>query len=65
MHSKDVDGVTFHHNGGYLGEVKIVVGNQSLSVPFSAMLSLVADFLRDRKRNEVEDLSDEEILGIR
>jgi hypothetical protein len=65
VHTRTVDGVTFHHNGGYLGEVEIEVGNQSLSVPFSAMLSLVADYLRDRKRNEVENLSDEEILGIR
>lgn len=77
MHTSeyDEDGVTFHHNGGYYGDVKVVLHDTdkaqmeldhrdhtiSVNVPFSAMEKLVLDKLRLEKISKLESDNFEEL----
>lgn len=55
----------FLFNSDLSGDVVITRnGNQSLHVPGEHLLSFVANYVRDTKIGELEQMNDNEILGI-
>jgi hypothetical protein len=70
------NGTTFHFNGDYSGDVRIVVpvenselirklyagGTVEIKVPFEDLAKLVASKIRDDLISRVEQMSDDELL---
>ncbi len=64
MHTTEGEKFRFHHNGDFSGDV-VIVNNETdehIRVPMSDLLSLVAKYVRQRRIEELESASDEEIL---
>lgn len=65
MHTTEAHGVAFIHHGDYSGEVRIVAPDgQELEVPADALISFVAEFVRDKKMTQLEDASERELFGL-
>lgn len=74
MHTRKMDsGVIFHFNGDFSGEVAIVAPNEesgdttkthTVWVPMADLRALVAQQIQDLRLREIEQLSDEALLGM-
>jgi hypothetical protein len=70
MHTMNCQGGTrFHYNSDLSVDVSVVVPGiegQRLSVfiPGADILAFVAEYVRDQRRDQIEDASDAEILGV-
>jgi hypothetical protein len=68
MHSTTIGKTTFHHNGGYDGDVIIQVGDlvpDEIKVPFEDLRGFVANYVRDTRISELESMGDNELLGVK
>ena len=64
MHTTEVNDTLFVHNGDFSGDVEVRTFEGRLSVPFADLKALVACYVRQVRANELEDMSDDEVLGI-
>jgi hypothetical protein len=64
-HAYEKDGVLFHYNGGFDGDVVITYhGPEKMTIPISAIVGFVAQYVRCERIAEIETASNSEILGI-
>ena len=71
MHSTRHGGVVFIHHGDYSGHVEIRLAcpgegdeHHAVTVPNDALLAFVADQIRRRLIDDIEDMSADEVLAI-
>ncbi len=65
--------VTFSYHGGFDGNVKIVstiklkdhTAGWAIEIPCDALLAFVAEYVRSSRVCELEDMSVDEILGVK
>ena len=67
MHTFCHSGVAFSHNGDFSGKTIITRQNSrggfdEFEVPFEAMKALVAEYVRQKLRNDLDEMSAQEIL---
>lgn len=64
MHTYEIDGVLFHYNSDMSGNVLIVNKNskEELEVNGEAILSFIANYIRDRKVSRLDNMTTKEIL---
>ncbi len=63
-HTFIVDNVNFIFNGDYSGMVKIIMSNNNIEIPCKAILEFVANYIRDKKIEKLEQMSSDEIFEI-
>jgi hypothetical protein len=57
--------VVFIHNGDYSGDVEICHGNDSITIPFKAVEYFVSDWLRKKKIERLEQITNpSELFGL-
>lgn len=79
MHTHKAGDTIFHHNGDFSGDVKIVLYTEpkespvpaedgrrwwEVEVPFEDLRSLVAEYVRGRRIELLEQASDDGLFGI-
>lgn len=64
MHTYEIDGILFHYNSDMSGNVLIVNKNskEELEVNGEAILSFIANYIRDRKVSRLDNMTTKEIL---
>lgn len=70
MHTSKTPHATFHHNGDFSGDVKMMVEPQmvepmfgvvQVTIPFKDLRTLVFQYLRDKMIAELEGMSDKDL----
>jgi hypothetical protein len=66
MHSLEAGPVVFNFNGDFSGDVHIGVygSHEKITVPFSALVALVAEAKRREAISGLEQMSDWELIGM-
>lgn len=64
MHTFDAGDVILNYNSDGSGNVQIVAGSESIEIPFDALLSFIADFVRTRKIAALDCAADADVLGF-
>jgi len=73
VHTIHHENVTLHYHGDFSGDVLISVAaaegkpekpTQEITVPFSALKSLVATYIQSKLISRLEQASDDQILGL-
>lgn len=63
MHTSNYDGVTFHYNGDFSGEINITKGDEEITVPASSLLKLVGyDYVMPTRVAQLQNKNHIEIL---
>jgi len=55
-------GTVFNHNGDFSGDAIVSIGGISVTVPIDDLLEFVAEFVRYRKIQQLEEASAEMLL---
>jgi len=73
MRSTEIDGITFHHNGDFSGDVLLALPHASVinwpshmevQIPFSTLVELVGRAMQQATISEIENETGAEFLGF-
>ena len=63
-HTTKINETAFIHDGDYGTDIEIVVGKKRLTVPSDDLKGFMASWVRTEKIQRLEDMSDDEVLGL-
>lgn len=64
MHTTEINDTVFIHHGSYEGNVKIVHGSGTMTIPFDDLKEFVSRYVADARISRLENADADEVLGI-